>query len=89
MCVSNIHCAIHEEGRVALCIPPKQIKNKVNDIYRSSTLSYMTERSCNKSLIKGLGMRKVCARWVLHLLTKYEKKQRLDCSRKLLKKFKN
>ena len=29
-------------GRVALCIPPKQIYNELNDIYGCSMVSYMT-----------------------------------------------
>ena len=31
-----------EKGRAALCIPPKQIYNELNDIYGSSKVSYMT-----------------------------------------------
>ena len=37
---------------------------------------------------KRLGLRKVCARWVPHLLTKEQKIQRLKCARELLKSYK-
>ena len=143
----KIEIRAYIKGRVALCIPPKQIYNELNDIYGSSTVSYMTvcrwvkkfkagissikdagrkgrpntsvtrknvsavkalveedgrytveeiankvgisEGSAHTILTQNLGMKKVCARWVPHLLTTDQKKQRVDCSRKLLKKFKN
>ena len=39
-------------------------------------------------LKKLLDLRKVCARWVLHLLTEEQKTQRLKCARELLKTYK-
>ena len=36
-----------------------------------------------------LDLRKVCARWVLHLLTEEQKTQRLKCARELLKTYKD
>ena len=37
---------------------------------------------------KALDLRKVCARWVLHLLTEEQKTPRLKCARELLKTYK-
>ena len=37
---------------------------------------------------KRLDLRKVCARWVPHLLTEEQKTQRLKCVRELLKTYK-
>ena len=39
-------------------------------------------------LKKRLDLRKVCARWVPHLLTEEQKTQRLKCARELLKTYK-
>ena len=39
-------------------------------------------------LKKRLDLRKVCARWVPHLLTEEQKTQRLKCVRELLKTYK-
>ena len=39
-------------------------------------------------LKKRLDLRKVCARWVPHLLTEVQKTQRLKCARELLKTYK-
>ena len=41
-----------------------------------------------KILKKRLDLRKVCARWVPHLLTEEQKTQRLKCARELLKTYK-
>ena len=41
-----------------------------------------------KILKKRLDLRKVCARWVPHLLTEEQKSQRLKCARELLKTYK-
>ena len=38
---------------------------------------------------KHLDLRKVCARWVPHLLTEEQKTQRLKCARELLKTYKS
>ena len=40
-------------------------------------------------LKKRLDLRKVCARWVPHLLTEEQKTQRLKCARELLKTYKS
>ena len=40
-------------------------------------------------LKKRLDLRKVCARWVPHLLTEEQNTQRLKCARKLLKTYKS
>ena len=46
------------------------------------------EGSVQTILKKRLELRKVCARWVPHLLTEEEKTQRLKCARELLKTYK-
>ena len=40
-------------------------------------------------LKRDLKMRKICARWIPHLLTDEQKKTRVQCAKKLLKKFPN
>ena len=47
----------------------------------------ISEGSVQTILKKRLDLRKVCARWVLHLLTEEQKTQRLKCARELLKTF--
>ena len=44
--------------------------------------------SVQRILKKRLDLRKVCTRWVPHLLTEEQKTQRLKCARKLLKTYK-
>ena len=48
----------------------------------------ISEGSVQLILKKRLDLRKVCARWVPHLLTEEQKKQRLKCARELLKTYK-
>ena len=48
----------------------------------------ISEGSVQTILKKRLDLRKVCARWVLHLLTEEQKTQRLKCARELLKTYK-
>ena len=48
----------------------------------------ISEGSVQTILKKRLDLRKVCARWVPHLLTEEQKIQRLNCARKLLKTYK-
>ena len=48
----------------------------------------ISEGSVQTILKKRLDLRKVCARWVPHLLTKEQKTQRLKCARELLKTYK-
>ena len=48
----------------------------------------ISKGSVQTILKKGLDLRKVCARWVPHLLTEEQKTQRLKCARELLKTYK-
>ena len=48
----------------------------------------ISEGSVQTILKKRLDLRKVCARWVPHLLTEKQKTQRLKCARELLKTYK-
>ena len=57
----------------------------VKDIANCTGIS---EGSVQTILKKHLDLRKVCARWVPHLLTDEQKTQRLKCARELLKTYK-
>ena len=48
----------------------------------------ISEGNVQTILKKPLDLRKVCARWVPHLLTEEQKTQRLKCARELLKTYK-
>ena len=48
----------------------------------------ISEGSVQTILKKRLDLRKVCARWVPHLLTEEQKTQHLKCARELLKTYK-
>ena len=48
----------------------------------------ISEGSVQTILKKRLDLRKVCARWVPHLITEEQKTQRLKCARELLKTYK-
>ena len=48
----------------------------------------ISEDSVRTILKKRLDLKKVCARWVPHLLTEEQKTQRLNCARELLKTYK-
>ena len=48
----------------------------------------ISEDSVQTILKKRLDLRKVCARWVPHLLTEEQKTQPLKCARELLKTYK-
>ena len=48
----------------------------------------ISEGSLQTILKKRLDLRKVCAKWVPHLLTEEQKTQRLKCARELLKTYK-
>ena len=48
----------------------------------------ISEGSVQTILKKRLDLRKVCAKWVPHLLTDEQKTQRLKCARELLKTYK-
>ena len=53
-----------------------------------SSCTGISEGSVQTILKKHLDLRKVCARWVPHLLTEEQKTQCLKCARKLLKTYK-
>ena len=57
----------------------------VKDIVSCTGIS---EGSVQTILKKRLDQRKVCARWILHLVTEEQKPQRLICARELLKTYK-
>ena len=48
----------------------------------------ISEGSVQTILKKRLDLRKICARWVPHLLTEEQKTQCLKCARELLKTYK-
>ena len=48
----------------------------------------ISEGSVQTILKKRLDLRKICTRWVPHLLTEEQKTQRLKCALKLLKTYK-
>ena len=49
----------------------------------------ISEGSVQTILKKRLDLRKVCARWIHHLLTEKQKTQRLKCAREVLKTYKS
>ena len=57
----------------------------VRDISNCTSIS---EGKVQTILIKRFDLKKVCARWVPHLLTEEQKTQRLKCARELLKTYK-
>ena len=48
----------------------------------------ISEGSVQTILNRRLDLRKVCVRWIPHLLTEEQKTQRLKCARELLKTYK-
>ena len=60
-------------------------RSSVKDIASCTGIS---ESSMQTILKKRLDPRKVCARWVSHLLTEEQKTQRVKCARELLKTYK-
>ena len=71
--VAAVKELIEKDGRYA-----------VQDIARQLGIS---QGSVHIILTKKLGLRKICARWVPHLLTTEQKKKRVGCSKKLLKHY--
>ena len=63
----------------------QDVRLSVKDIASCTGIS---EGSVQTILKKRLDLRKVCARWVPHLLTEEQKTQRLKCARELLKTYK-
>ena len=59
----------------------------VKDIHVASCTG-ISEGSVQTILKKRLGLRKVCARWIPHLLTEEQKTKCLKCARELLKTYK-
>ena len=61
-------------------------------VEQDARLSVKDIASCTGSvqtiLKKRLDLRKICARWIPHLLTEEQKTQRLKCARELLKTYK-
>ena len=62
----------------------QDVRKSVKDIASCTGIS---EGSVQTILKKCLDLRKVCARWVPHLLTEEQKTQRLKCARELLKTY--
>ena len=63
----------------------QDVRLSVKDI---ASCTGMSEGSVQTILKKRLDLRKVCARWVPHLLTEEQKTQYLKCARELLKTYK-
>ena len=63
----------------------QDVRLSVKDIASCTGIS---EGSVQTILKKRLALRKVCSRWVPHLLTEEQKTQRLKCARDLLKTYK-
>ena len=62
----------------------KDARLSVKDI----AIFWHIRRQCANNSEKRLNLRKVCVRWVPHLLTQEQKTQRLKCVRELLKTYK-
>ena len=78
--------SVTEANIAAVKIVVKQdARLSVKDIASCTGIS---EGSVQTILKKRLDLRKVCARWVPHLLTEEQKTQRLKCARELLKTYK-
>ena len=75
--------SVYKASIVAVKIVVKQdARLSVKDIASSTGIS---EGSVQTILKKRLDLRKVCSKWIPHLLTEEQKTQRLKCARKLLK----
>ena len=84
-CPGRPKTSVTKANIAALKIVVKQdARLSVKDIASCTGIS---EGSVQTMLKKRLDMRKVCARWVPHLLTEEQKTQRLKCARELLKKI--
>ena len=63
----------------------QDVRLSVKDIASCTGIS----EGCLQTILKKrLDLRKICARWVPHLLTEVQKTQRLKCARELLKRYK-
>ena len=72
--IADVKTVVEQDARIS-----------VKDIASCTGIS---EGSVQIILKKRLDLRKVCARWVPHLLTEEQKTQRLKCARDLLKTYK-
>ena len=72
--IAAVKIAVEQDARLS-----------VKDIVSCTGFS---EGSAQTILKKRLDLRKVCTRWVTHLLTEEQKTQRLKCARELLKTYK-
>ena len=72
-------------GRPKTSVVKQDAQLSVKDIASCTSIS---EGSVQTILKKRLDLRKVCARWVPHLLTEKQKTQRLKSARELLKTYK-
>ena len=63
----------------------QDVRLSVRDI---ASYTGISEGSVQTILKKRLDLRKICARWVPHLLTEEQKTQRIKCARELLKTYK-
>ena len=78
--------SVTEANITAVKIAVEQdVRLSIKDIASCTGIS---EGSVQIILKKRLDLRKVCARWVPHLLTEEQKTQRLKCARELLKTYK-
>ena len=78
-------------GRPKISVTKANITAVKIVVERDARLSVKDIASCTGMqtiLKKRLDLRKVCARWVPHLLTEEQKIQRLKCARELLKTYK-
>ena len=83
-------------GRPKTSVTKANIAAVKNAVEQDARLSVKDIASCTgiskgslqTILKKRLDLRKVCARWVHHLLTEEQKTQRLKCARELLKTYK-
>ena len=84
-CPGRPKTSVTKANIVAVKIVVKQdVPLSIKDI---ATCTGISKGSVQTILKKCLDLRKVCARWVSHLLTE-QKTQRLKCARELLKTFK-
>lgn len=83
------------EGRPKTAVVPENIDAVRNLIEEDRHMTYREIMSClgisatsvHSILHEYLGVRKLCARWIPHLLTDVQKKTRVDWCRKMLEKF--
>jgi histone-lysine N-methyltransferase SETMAR len=85
------------EGRPKSAVLPQNIDAVRKLIEEDRHVTYREIESCigismtsiHKILHEHLGVRKLCARWIPHLLTDAQKKARVDWCRKMIEKYKS